>query len=125
MTRKLFIAIDKNGTKYHIDKLEDPSMELFCPFCKKAVIPKFGNVKVNHFAHKDLSCGLTKQNEGKETSLSSFKTISSKEFFDKKPESEYFACPICKATIKKEYGIKFDETRFVCKNCIPRIKELI
>jgi len=120
--RQLFIAIDKYNKKYNIDNLKKENIpnQLYCPYCKREVIPKIGTKKIPHFAHKTSECNIEKS---KQEQLKEFNIIINEEYF-KKIESDLFMCPICKSTVKKEYGIKLDERRYICKNCITRLKEL-
>lgn len=50
---KMVFAINKDRRRVHINDAQIGE-EYFCPFCDSAMIPKMGDVKIHHFAHR---CG--------------------------------------------------------------------
>ena len=68
--RKLFVAKDHEGKKIHIDSLHGMDSKdhekFFCPYCSREVIPRFGEQKERHFAHKDGSCGVELNSKNKD-----------------------------------------------------------
>lgn len=135
--RKLFVALNNKGNKIHIDSIKDEeNIEknteniYFCPYCKKEVIQKLSDMKENHFAHKDGKCGIelkTYEKTTKEINLSDF---SSNKSNDENPFKKTMSsmstvrCRICKDVLRIDNATKIKENIYLCKKCIPRIKEI-
>jgi predicted SprT family Zn-dependent metalloprotease len=123
-SRELFYAMDSNGVKHHIDKLdkvEAKNSRFFCPHCKAMVVPKMGDQKIWHFAHKGEVCDFLRKRDSvstKSMSLSDFskKTIAVDEFKFSK-DSHLFECEICHDTTNKINGVKWQDNKYVCKKC--------
>jgi len=113
--RHLFYAKKGEGT-VHIDKAKKET-GLLCPFCKRAVIPKQGEEKIWHFAHKGKSCLKSNaiDNE-KSQKLAGFITKTTDKI--EVPEDPiFFLCCKCFKKGRKEVGKKWNETEYICKDC--------
>lgn len=128
--RKLFIAFDKEKKHYNIDNLDKETIKnqiFYCPYCSNPVIPKIGEHNIAHFAHKIKDCQTQKTKQQQLSDLELFKnnSISIEQSLKNSSNiSPLFTCPICKSTLKKQYAIKLDSIRYICKDCIPRLREL-
>ncbi|HII71757.1 TPA: hypothetical protein HA265_03305 [Candidatus Woesearchaeota archaeon] len=120
--RRLFIAVDVSGSRYHIDNIDKSIPARFmCPYCSQEVIPKQGEKNIWHFAHKDQVCEhLLKMgiDDGENAKLD-FKaqpSISVSDI-DIGSSSSKFLCVKCKKTFNKEFGKKWDSTEYICNGC--------
>ena len=128
--RQLFQAINKNGKTVLIDKIKNTeeqtkSNKYFCPYCKHEVIPKTGEKKVWHFAHKDEICEYlnikkTDKLNNQKLDFSKEKTISLSEL-NIGDDCEDFLCNKCKERFRKEIGIKWDGNTYLCKDCFAKL----
>lgn len=125
--RKLTVALNEKGEKIIIDNLfkEDLKGPYFCPICKTEVIPKQGNNKIWHFAHKFKDCEHGKlREEDKKThndSLGHFMQNTTSVNNYKFSEPTKFICPLCHETHSIQEGNKWSPKEYICKKCYKNI----
>ena len=120
--RQLFIALDADGKKVHVDEVDKESrMGFRCPYCKDSVLPKMGEKNVWHFAHRGAPCGylLLKVPDGSvdgKLDFSGEKKIDL-DSVDIGGECEKFLCVKCKKRSNKESGHRWKGNEFICPEC--------
>jgi len=125
--RKLTVALTENGKRIHIDNLNSRQNheDLFCPYCKMELIPKQGNNKVWHFAHKGIECDWNNlRSEDKTTkniSLNNFAKATTNLDNYKFAKATKFICPICNNTHSLKEGHEWSKDEFICKRCYLNI----
>lgn len=129
--RKLSWAINEAGKKVFIEDLKDDELKqkFNCPHCYAPVIPKRGEKKIWHFAHKGEECEFVKNNiktkddTTKNSSLNAFMakttTMDNMEFED----SDIFTCAICTKEDNKDNGTEWSKKIWICKNCYLHLSD--
>ena len=114
--RKLFQAIIDNKI-VAIEKVDkENNKKYLCPHCKKEVIPKLGEKNVWHFAHKDKSCDYMNSVDEENSELKNFITKTTSKI-EVPEDPNYFLCFKCRKKFPKENAIKWEEKKYLCKNC--------
>lgn len=126
--RQLFYAKDANGVKINIDdvdKTSDSTGKYTCPFCKEEVVAKCGEKNVWHFAHKDKVCSYLniKSGDGLSDGKLEFESESSVDLDSVQIGSDCkdFLCVQCKKKFRKDEGLKWNSTEYVCRDCFGKM----
>lgn len=125
--RKLTVALTEKGERVHIDNFSKDTYDgaLFCPHCKMEIIPKQGDNKIWHFAHKGMDCDFGNlKTEDKEThndSLGAFMTKTTTLDNYKFAKATKFLCPICNETYPVIEGKEWSKEEYLCKKCFMHI----
>lgn len=143
--RLLFLAKDRQGNVHNIDNIDKANKvdksdklgkadnvdkanklekankeEFFCPHCSETVVPKMGEQKVWHFAHKDRPCkpsysGEPDKSTDSKIDLDKFGTTQTwKENTTVSPD---FLCFKCKKRFMKQLGLKWEGNEYICRAC--------
>ena len=118
--RQLSVAFDEEGKRVPIDSVERERKYL-CPYCTREVIPKMGEKKVWHFAHKGEVCEYLniKTKDGLRDAQLDLQSIPTKSVsdIDIGEGCARFMCLKCRKAFRKEGGVKWERNEYVCKEC--------
>jgi len=111
--RQMAYAKDLKGEYVSIDNARN-TQRLFCPICNKEVVPKQGEDKIWHFAHKAGECGKTGNVNNADLNKYIIKTTGNV-IFEKDPN--FFTCLRCRQTMRTSLGVKWGKEEYICKEC--------